>query len=161
MERFFWICLAGAAGTGARYLIAVWAAQRLGSAFPYGTLIVNGNSGIVLGVPGASEPAVYNLQGLILNGASTLEVVGPVILNVASSVTLNGSGGASGQPNFHPGWLLLNIFSGGFTLNGHATFNGFVVAPTGTVIINSTLNGGVVSDRLIINGGGILNTGGS
>jgi CrcB protein len=41
MERLFWICLAGAAGTGVRYLIAVWAAQRLGSAFPYGTLIVN------------------------------------------------------------------------------------------------------------------------
>jgi CrcB protein len=41
MDRLFWICLAGAAGTGARYLIAVWAAQRLGSAFPYGTLIVN------------------------------------------------------------------------------------------------------------------------
>ena len=41
MERFFWICLAGAAGTGARYLIALWAAQRLGSAFPYGTLLVN------------------------------------------------------------------------------------------------------------------------
>jgi CrcB protein len=41
MERFVWICLAGAAGTGARYLIALWAAQRLGSTFPYGTLIVN------------------------------------------------------------------------------------------------------------------------
>ena len=41
LERFVWICLAGAAGTGARYLIAVWAAQRLGSAFPYGTLVVN------------------------------------------------------------------------------------------------------------------------
>lgn len=41
MGRFLWICLAGAAGTGARHLIAVWAAQRLGSAFPYGTLIVN------------------------------------------------------------------------------------------------------------------------
>jgi fluoride exporter len=41
MERLFWICLAGAAGTGARYLIALWAAQRLGSTFPYGTLIVN------------------------------------------------------------------------------------------------------------------------
>lgn len=41
MERFIWICLAGAAGTGARYVIALWAAQRLGSAFPYGTLIVN------------------------------------------------------------------------------------------------------------------------
>jgi CrcB protein len=41
MERFFWICLAGAAGTGARYLIALWTAQRLGSVFPYGTLFVN------------------------------------------------------------------------------------------------------------------------
>jgi len=41
MERFLWICLAGAAGTGARYLIALWAAQRFGSAFPFGTLIVN------------------------------------------------------------------------------------------------------------------------
>lgn len=41
MERFFWICLAGAAGTGARYLITLWAAQRFGSAFPAGTLIAN------------------------------------------------------------------------------------------------------------------------
>jgi fluoride exporter len=41
MERFLWICLAGAAGTGTRYLIALWAAQRFGSSFPFGTLIVN------------------------------------------------------------------------------------------------------------------------
>jgi CrcB protein len=41
MEQFLWICLAGAAGTGTRYLIALWAAQRFGSSFPYGTLIVN------------------------------------------------------------------------------------------------------------------------
>jgi CrcB protein len=41
MERLFWICLAGAAGTGTRYLIALWAAQRIGSTFPHGTLIVN------------------------------------------------------------------------------------------------------------------------
>lgn len=41
MERFVWICIGGAAGTGARYLIALWAAQRFGTAFPYGTLIVN------------------------------------------------------------------------------------------------------------------------
>jgi len=41
MERLFWICLAGAAGTGTRYLIALWAAQRFGTSFPYGTLIVN------------------------------------------------------------------------------------------------------------------------
>ena len=41
MERFLWICLAGAAGTGTRYLIALWAAERLGSTFPYSTVIVN------------------------------------------------------------------------------------------------------------------------
>jgi fluoride exporter len=41
MERLFWICLAGAAGSGARYLTGLWASQRLGNAFPYGTLIVN------------------------------------------------------------------------------------------------------------------------
>jgi fluoride exporter len=36
-----WICLAGAAGTGIRHALTLWAAQRLGTAFPYGTLIVN------------------------------------------------------------------------------------------------------------------------
>lgn len=41
MERFLWICFAGALGTGARYLIGLWALQRLGATFPYGTLIVN------------------------------------------------------------------------------------------------------------------------
>jgi CrcB protein len=41
MERFLWICAAGAAGTGTRYLIALWTAQRFGSSFPYGTLFVN------------------------------------------------------------------------------------------------------------------------
>ena len=41
MERFFWLCMAGAAGTGTRYLVALWAAQRFGTSFPYGTLLVN------------------------------------------------------------------------------------------------------------------------
>ena len=41
MERLLWICLAGAAGTAARYVIALWAAQRFGTSFPHGTLIVN------------------------------------------------------------------------------------------------------------------------
>jgi CrcB protein len=41
MERFFWICLAGAAGTGTRYLVGLWAGERFGTSFPYGTLIVN------------------------------------------------------------------------------------------------------------------------
>jgi fluoride exporter len=41
MERLFWICLAGSLGTGTRYLVGLWAGERLGTSFPYGTLIVN------------------------------------------------------------------------------------------------------------------------
>jgi CrcB protein len=41
MHRLLWICLAGAAGTAARYLVGLWATRRFGPAFPYGTLIVN------------------------------------------------------------------------------------------------------------------------
>lgn len=41
MERFLIVCGAGAAGCGARYAISLWSARRFGTAFPYGTLIVN------------------------------------------------------------------------------------------------------------------------
>lgn len=41
MERLFFICLAGAFGTGARYLIGYWVTDRFGTGFPYATLWVN------------------------------------------------------------------------------------------------------------------------
>jgi fluoride exporter len=41
MERFLWVCFAGALGTGARYLLGVWAGERLGASFPVATLVVN------------------------------------------------------------------------------------------------------------------------
>lgn len=41
MARFFWVCLAGAMGTGLRYLVSQGAARAFGIGFPYGTLIVN------------------------------------------------------------------------------------------------------------------------
>jgi CrcB protein len=41
MDRFLWICFAGALGTGTRYLVGLWAARAFGTTFPYGTLIVN------------------------------------------------------------------------------------------------------------------------
>lgn len=39
--RFLWICLGGAFGTGARYLLSGWALAILGTTLPWGTLIVN------------------------------------------------------------------------------------------------------------------------
>jgi fluoride exporter len=41
MQQLLWVCAAGALGSGTRYAIGNWAAQRFGLAFPYGTLIVN------------------------------------------------------------------------------------------------------------------------
>ncbi len=49
MERFLFICLGGAVGTGARYLVSGWAAQWLGTGFPYGTLAVNLIGSLLLG----------------------------------------------------------------------------------------------------------------
>jgi CrcB protein len=35
------VCLGGAFGTGARYLLGGWAQRALGTTFPWGTLIIN------------------------------------------------------------------------------------------------------------------------
>jgi len=41
MARLLWVCLGSAVGGGARYLLSGWAIEKLGVAFPYGTLLVN------------------------------------------------------------------------------------------------------------------------
>ena len=41
MIRFLLVCLAGAVGTGIRYLVGVNAPRLFGLSLPYGTLIVN------------------------------------------------------------------------------------------------------------------------
>jgi CrcB protein len=47
--RFLWICLGGAAGTGARYLLSGWVLQRFGPTFPTGTFAVNVIGSFVMG----------------------------------------------------------------------------------------------------------------
>jgi CrcB protein len=41
VARLLLVCLGGSLGSGARYLVATWAASAFGPAFPRGTLIVN------------------------------------------------------------------------------------------------------------------------
>ena len=50
MGRFLWICLGGAAGTGARYLLSGWLLRALGPGFPWGTLAVNVIGSFLLGL---------------------------------------------------------------------------------------------------------------
>jgi polygalacturonase/pectin methylesterase-like acyl-CoA thioesterase len=115
----------------------------------YGDCVANGNSSLVLGVEGAATPAVYNLQNLVLNGGSKLELAGPVVLTLANGTTINGIAGSAA----HPAWLELRIAAGGLTLNANAELHGRVVAPGGTVIINgnAALHGSVAADGLTIN----------
>jgi hypothetical protein len=89
-----------------------------------------------------------------MNGSSRLQIAGPVVLNLAHGVSINGQVGEAA----HPEWVTLNVASGGVTLNGNVTLHGYVAAPNGTVAINdsSTLHGGVACDRLTINGNGLL-----
>ena len=120
----------------------------------YGDFTANGGTSFTLGVAGATQPSAYNFQRINLNGQAQIRVVGPVVLTVAYGFSGNGSIGAGA----HPEWLTLNVYSGGFTLNGGCHVYGFVNAPTGTVIVNgnSQLVGGVSCDRLTVNGGGLL-----
>lgn len=50
MERFLFICLGGAIGTGLRYLTSTLAVRWLGVDFPYGTLIVNVVGSFLIGL---------------------------------------------------------------------------------------------------------------
>lgn len=120
----------------------------------YGRLTANGNSGFILGDLNATEPAVYEVQGLTLNGNSTVQIVGPVVLRIAGTVNLNGPLGDAA----HPERLLVEIVGGGLTLNGNSALHGWLTAPDGTLTINgsATVTGEVIVDRLVINGQGAL-----
>jgi CrcB protein len=49
MNRFLLISLGAVLGANARYLVTIWAADRFGPGFPYGTLLVNVIGSFVLG----------------------------------------------------------------------------------------------------------------
>ena len=115
MERLLWICLAGAVGTGARYLIALWAAQRLGSAFPHGTLIVNligcfaiavlMHAALVLGWPPTVRAAatIGFIGGLTTYSSFNYETSRLLEEGAASAAAMNAVATIAGA--FVAGWL--------------------------------------------------------
>ncbi|MFQ5419107.1 MAG: fluoride efflux transporter CrcB [Anaerolineae bacterium] len=50
MNRYLLIAVGAALGANARYLVGVWAGNRLGAGFPYGTFIVNIVGSFILGL---------------------------------------------------------------------------------------------------------------
>ena len=120
----------------------------------YGAFTVNGAGGFTLGVAGATEPSVYNLQSLTLNCQSRVDVVGPVVLTVAGGFSANGLLGTTNRSS----WLQLRIASGGLAINCGCTLHGNVLAPAGAVTVNGNgcLIGSAQCDRLILNCGGVI-----
>ena len=49
MNRYLLIAIGAALGANARYLVGIWAGNRLGADFPYGTFIVNVIGSFVVG----------------------------------------------------------------------------------------------------------------
>ncbi len=41
MDKVLWISMGAVLGANLRYWVGDWAAQRFGSSFPYGTLLIN------------------------------------------------------------------------------------------------------------------------
>jgi fluoride exporter len=50
VERLLAVCLGGALGSGARFLLSEWAAASLGTAFPWGTFFVNALGSFLLAI---------------------------------------------------------------------------------------------------------------
>ena len=123
----------------------------------YGQLIANGTTSFVFGVAGATQPTVYNLQSLTLNGASRLTIAGPVTLTLANGGAWNGSIGSSD----HPSWLTVNVAGGTVTFNSGSAFYGVLRAPSSTVTLNGNtrLRGAISADRLTLNGGAVVQQG--
>jgi CrcB protein len=49
MNRYLLISIGAVLGANARYLVGLWAVDRFGAGFPYGTLLVNVTGSFVLG----------------------------------------------------------------------------------------------------------------
>lgn len=120
----------------------------------YGNFTANGGGGFLLGVAGTATPAVYHFQGLTLNGSSTFQVVGPVVVTLKGGFAANGT---MGDPA-HPDWLLLRLAGGSLTLNGNGAVYARLEAPAGTLTINgnSRFVGAVSAERIVVNGNGLL-----
>lgn len=120
----------------------------------YDSFTANSGSGFVLGVAGATTPAVYNFQNLTLNSNSTFSVVGPVVLTLDGGFSTNSTMGEAA----HPEWLRLRIAGGGLSLSSNKAVFAHLEAPAGTLTLNggSRFRGTVAADRLIVNGNAVL-----
>lgn len=108
MIRFLLVCLGGAIGTGARYLIVLWTAAALGTGFPIGTLLIN-----VIG---------SFLLGFIMHLGTSTELLSPT---ARLALTTGLLGGFTTYSTFN--YETTNFFRGGAWLYGSLNVIGTVL----------------------------------
>ena len=59
MEKYLWISIGAVLGANLRYWLGGWIISRLGSSFPYGTLLINISGSFILGVIMAMSSSHY------------------------------------------------------------------------------------------------------
>lgn len=101
MTRFLLVCLGGAIGSGARYVMALWAAHAFGTAFPVGTLVVNIIGSFAL--------------GLVMHIGTATEILSP---NVRIALATGLLGGFTTYSSFN--YETTSFFRGGAWIYGAA-----------------------------------------
>ena len=98
MRRFLLVCLGGAFGSGARYLLATWVAKMVGPGLPWGTWAVNVIGCFVMEVvlqagarTGLPPLAVLTLTTGVLGGFTTYSAFNNQVLDLFRA---GSSGGA-------------------------------------------------------------------
>lgn len=109
MLQLLLVCTGGAIGSGARYLVATWAARALGADLPRGTLLVNVVGSFLLGAviaalasrPGAADVRLFLGAG-VLGGFTTYSSFSAETLALA----------AEGRPAAAAGYVALTLSAG-------------------------------------------------
>lgn len=134
--------------------------QSNGTLLPgaYSTVNPRNGDSITLGVAGATNPAVYTITNFIANNNVTINVVGPVILNLnpGASGTVRIENNVVFGNSSRPEWLQVNMASGNFLLGNNGFMYGTVNNPGGTVTFdnNTTFSGGVTARNFVLNNNG-------
>ena len=120
----------------------------------YESLTVNGGSSLNFQAGTTANPALYEIQTLIVNGTGKITIVGPTAIRVRDAFTSNGTIGNL----THPEWLVMSVHCGNCIINGQAAFHGKLIVPNGTLTVNgnSLLHGLAFTDRLILNCSGVI-----
>ncbi len=72
MTRLLLVCVGGAIGSGARYLVSTWAALHLGADFPRGTLAVNVTGSFLLAFIVGLRPGIVSPDLRLFLGAGIM-----------------------------------------------------------------------------------------